>query len=155
MASYFLDSSSLVKRFAAEKGTGFLMGLFRKRPTLYIFVSRITLVEVSSALARKGHSNEITNEAEIRSQKRLRRSFGGDRLGVAELSSTLIEEAATLARKHRLRGYDAVQLASALDVSRGLFPSVLAPLIFVSADEDLNRAAIAEGLSIENPNNHS
>jgi hypothetical protein len=42
-----------------------------------------------------------------------------------------------------------VQLAASLEV-RSLVPS----LVLVSADADLNTAAIAEGLPVENPNLH-
>lgn len=63
MDAYFLDSSSLVKRFATEKGTRFLIKIFRNRPPNLIFVSRITLAEVGSALARKAYSREISEDS--------------------------------------------------------------------------------------------
>ena len=49
----------------------------------------------------------------------------------------------------QLRGYDAVQLAAALEV-RLQVPL----LILVSGDGDLNTAATAEGLPVENPNTY-
>jgi predicted nucleic acid-binding protein len=57
-----------------------------------------------------------------------------------------------LIEKHGLRGYDAVQLASAILLHRRRQQLGLPPLIFVSADEDLLAAAQAEGLVTENPN---
>lgn len=59
-----------------------------------------------------------------------------------------------MATKHALRGYDAVQLTAALDANAELLASSLPPVIIVSADTELNAAAIAEGLSVENPNDH-
>ena len=59
-----------------------------------------------------------------------------------------------LATKHALRGYDAVQLAAALEANDERIADDLAPLILVSADDDLNTAAEAEGLKVENPNNY-
>jgi uncharacterized protein len=53
-----------------------------------------------------------------------------------------------------LRGYDAVQLAAALTTNDERISRGLLPLIFVSADTELNDAAQAEGLAIENPNNY-
>jgi hypothetical protein len=47
-----------------------------------------------------------------------------------------------------------VQLAAALLTNRDFVVSGRAPLIFVSADNDLLAAAQAEGLAIENPLNH-
>jgi hypothetical protein len=58
-----------------------------------------------------------------------------------------------LAQRYALRGYDAVQLASALELS-ALARSVQATMIFVSADDELNAAAVMEGLQVENPNLH-
>lgn len=59
-----------------------------------------------------------------------------------------------LARHHGLRGYDAVQLASALHVNAVGLGIGLPPLTLVSADVELNAAAQAEGLAVENPNDH-
>ncbi len=60
----------------------------------------------------------------------------------------------TLAEKHGLRGYDAVQLASAVDANDERVRVGLAPLVFVAADADLLAAAVAEGFITDNPNNH-
>ena len=60
----------------------------------------------------------------------------------------------TLAEAHSLRGYDAVQLATAVEIHiRGLTLGLPA-LTLVSADEELNLAARAEGLVVEDPNMH-
>lgn len=58
------------------------------------------------------------------------------------------------ANKYELRGYDAVQLAASLEVEKRIKLTGGLPLIFVSADNDLNQAALGEGLSVENPNNY-
>jgi hypothetical protein len=54
-------------------------------------------------------------------------------------------EASHLAEKHALRGYDAVQLASALKANEERVSNGLSPLTVVSADTELNDAAHAEG----------
>ena len=56
--------------------------------------------------------------------------------------------------KHGLRGYDAVQLAAVLQVRDERVALGATPIILVSADTELNAAAMAEGLLVENPNNH-
>jgi len=66
-----------------------------------------------------------------------------------EITIPLPRHASQLTDLHVLRAYDAVQLAAALDLHR-LDPS----LILVSADAELNAAATAEGLPVEDPNHH-
>ncbi len=59
-----------------------------------------------------------------------------------------------IADKYELRGYDAVQLASALEANRLRQNNSLSAITFISADNNLNSAATAEGLAVDNPNNH-
>lgn len=59
------------------------------------------------------------------------------------------------ARKQKLRAYDAVQLAVALDVHRLQEAAGLGPVTLVSSDRDLNIAATAEGLTVDDPMTHS
>jgi len=63
----------------------------------------------------------------------------------------LIAQAGALAEKHALRGYDAVQLAAALQAKSAYSTAGLA-LTLISADLELNSAAIAEGLVVYDPN---
>ena len=58
-------------------------------------------------------------------------------------------QAASLAKRHGLRGYDAVQLAATLETHSHL-PSVT----MLSGDANLNAAAQAEGLAVDDPNSH-
>ena len=60
----------------------------------------------------------------------------------------------TLATKHALRGYDAVQLAAALEANDERIANELSPLALISADDELNAAAKAEGLTVEDPNDY-
>jgi len=59
-----------------------------------------------------------------------------------------------LAEKHGLKGYDSIQLSTALELHTDRSITGSPPLTFVSADDKLNAAAQAEGLLVENPNNH-
>ena len=56
------------------------------------------------------------------------------------------------AETYALRGYDAVQLSAAVEVHVRGDTLGLPVLTLVSADEDLNVAATAQGLAVENPN---
>jgi predicted nucleic acid-binding protein len=68
------------------------------------------------------------------------------------ISRSIIDRAVSLTQKHKLRGYDAVQLATALVANGVLTTAGLAHLTFVAADDDLVVAARAEGMAAENPN---
>ncbi|MEN3333399.1 MAG: uncharacterized protein V7641_2764 [Blastocatellia bacterium] len=61
-----------------------------------------------------------------------------------------------LAETYALRGYDAVQLAAALDVQSYLssLTKTKSGLTMISADIELNATAAAEGLTAEDPNAH-
>ncbi len=71
------------------------------------------------------------------------------------ISQAVIDRAIALTRRYRLRGYDAVHLASALILNDALLTQGLPALTMVAADDNLLAAAAAEGLPIENPNRHS
>lgn len=66
----------------------------------------------------------------------------------------MIVAAGKLAGKYALRGYDAVQLAAALETHAKRTARKLQPLTLLSAEGDLNAAAIAEGLTVDDPNDH-
>ena len=73
-------------------------------------------------------------------------------------SAIIATQACAIAETHALRGYDAVQLASAIHVynrllSLGANPSQVS-FTFISSDNELNSVAQIEGLNVENLNNH-
>lgn len=70
------------------------------------------------------------------------------------VSRSIIDRAVTLTQNHKLRGYDAMQLATALAVNEALIAANLSYLTFVAADDDLMEAASTEELAAENPNHH-
>jgi hypothetical protein len=55
---------------------------------------------------------------------------------------------------HGVVAYDAVQLAAALELKKARDTVGLSPLLLVSADLELNTAAAAEGILVEDPNKH-
>lgn len=95
----------------------------------------------------------LTHIAMARALARLRRDFQR-RVVIIEITPALLQSAETLAEKHYLRGYDAVQLAAALEANAGRAGMLLAPLTLIAADGALLAAASAEGLSTDNPENH-
>lgn len=73
---------------------------------------------------------------------------------VVEVSEALINQAIVLAQRHKLRGYDAVQPAAGCQINALCLRLGFAPIIFVSADQELNAAAQSEGLAVDDPNTH-
>ena len=148
MAAYFLDTSTVVKRYAQEVGTPWVQALTVPAAGHLLAVVRLTLAETVAAVTRKERSGLLTPHAAAIALDDFRVDFTTQYI-VVDVSAGLVDHAAALARKHALRGYDAVQLAAALEV-RAHIPS----LTFLSADANLNTAAIAENLSVDDPNSH-
>jgi uncharacterized protein len=148
MADYFLDSSAVVKRYVQEAGTAWIRTLAAPATGHFIYLARITEVEVTAALARRRGQPGLSVAQARAALGLFRQDFAQD-YRVAEIIVSLLQQAALLADVHSLRGYDAVQLAAALAV-RTQVPAI----ILVSGDGDLNNAAVAEGLPVEDPNAH-
>jgi len=70
------------------------------------------------------------------------------------ITRSIIHQSVILTQNHKLRGYDAVQLATALTANEAFTAAGLPALTFVAADGDLLTTASAEGLATENPNLH-
>jgi hypothetical protein len=73
---------------------------------------------------------------------------------VLEMTPALFTEAMLAARKHGLRAYDAVQLTVAIEVDRLNQNANFGTVTLLSSDRDLNIAATAEGLAVDDPTTH-
>ena len=150
MSVFFFDSSALVKRYLQEIGTAWVRSLSRRGTTDPIYVARITAVEVCSAVARRAHSGSLPPTRAAVALVRFRKHLMG-RYRVLEMAPSLVDSAMRLAESHGLRAYDAVQLAAALEVNASWTPTGLGGITLISADQDLNAAATAEGLLVDDP----
>ncbi len=153
MAGYFFDSSAIAKRYVRESGTNWTISLFRSSSRNSFYVARISLAEVISAFTRRLNNKSLSQNQTSKAKTRFRRTFQR-KFFKMEIDAVLIERAADLAEKHALRGYDAVQLSAAAAANDARISVGASPLIFVCADEKLNDAAKAEGLTVENPNDY-
>ncbi len=149
MTDYYLDTSALVKRYAREVGTPWVLGLIE--PGNNIRIVSITGPEMIAAFHRKARLGEISDEAAAQASENFKEDYSGA-YKIVEVSQGLIDSAMSLAEAHNLRGYDAVQLAAAMRLKN---PGGLNDLIFVSADINLNAAANSEGMVTDNPNDHA
>jgi predicted nucleic acid-binding protein len=134
----YLDASALVKRYLVERGSRETTELTAKSEmTATSIVSR---AEVAAALAKAARTGLVTHDVARTAQ----RSFAGDWQDLVRVAVTeaLVERADTLAWEHGLRGYDAVQLASALTWQE----SVGEEIVLATFDQQLWEAAKRTGL---------
>ena len=154
MSFYYLDTSALVKRYVAEDGSRWLETAIFQSTDNMVLISRITVVEMRSALARRRREASIQPHDHADALSALSEDCLL-RYRFVELESPVVDLAGELLDQYPLRAYDAVQLASALVVHRLLIEANLAPLTFVSADDKLLTVARAAGLQTDNPNIHA
>jgi predicted nucleic acid-binding protein len=151
---YFLDTSALVKLHVPETGSGDVEKLLtnsRSDPTsVRLFVSRLAYPECMSAVVRRHNAGTLSEIAARRIQMKLAATFSGrlHAFDVTDPRPDHIDHAAALVARHRIRGFDAVHLATALAV-RDATPQDT--FTFVSADVKLNAAALAEQLAVHPP----
>ena len=153
MANYYVDSSGLVKRYVAEVGSRWVKTICEPKSRNKINMLSVTKVEIASAFSRRCREGTLT----LDERDTLMTTFLAHcvtQYRVINIDRRILDTAVDLTKQHPLRAYDAVQLAAAIHVNRALLARSLPPITFVSADDRLLAAALAEGLTIENPNVH-
>jgi predicted nucleic acid-binding protein len=151
VSEYYLDASALVKRYADEPGSAWILEITNKQAQHTILLSEITLAEVAAALAAKQRApGGITPQQRERALSRFLQDCDEHFL-LLPVDRLVIDRAVVLTQNHRLRGYDAVQLATVLVTNETLRSQNLSPTIFVASDDDLLTAAATENLPIDNP----
>lgn len=153
VAAYFLDSSALLKRYLSEIGTAWVQSLTAKASGNILLISRITSVEILSAIARRQREGSLTSE-QTQTLRTIFQQHFTDQYEIVELTPTLTTLAGELCARQSLRAYDAVQIASALTTLPIIAQSPDNFLTFLTADDRLLRAAQLEHLQADNPNLH-
>lgn len=148
MAAFFLDTSTVLKRYVLETGTAWVQALVAPSARHSLFIVRITQAETIAAITRRERGGTITPRDAATAMADFQLDFARQ-YRIVEVSAGLVAQATAMARKHALRGYDAVQLAAVLEI-HVTDPS----LTLLSADIELNAAAQDEGLSVDDPNSH-
>ncbi|HWQ70023.1 MAG TPA: type II toxin-antitoxin system VapC family toxin [Patescibacteria group bacterium] len=136
----YLDTSALIKRFVAEKGSPLVQTLVKRKGP--IATAKIAYAEVYAGFTRKlreGHLSDTQYALACR-------QFEADWQAYirVELHDDTLFLARDLIRRHPLKGFDAVHLASAISLKNALGEDIT----FAAADERLLRAAEAEDLKI-------
>lgn len=151
MVTYYLDTSALLKLYLNETGSQWL------RETLasdnVSVTAQIAIIEMGSAFNRRLREGGVT-DSDYATLSKLFRNDCLRSYRLIALGNSILDTAWSLLERHPLRGYDSTHLATALFVQEQLIQGGEAPLVFLSSDKRLNAAAVAEGLVVDDPNQH-
>jgi uncharacterized protein len=130
----YLDTSSLVKVYVTEAGSGDVRALVSE--ARLVTTSLLAYPEVRAAFARRRRDRTL-RPADF---MRVKRDFEADwpTYVTIEVTAAICQEAGDLAERYRLRGFDSIHLASFAEMLRGVGGGEAR---FSSFDDRLNRAA--------------
>ncbi len=156
-ATYYFDSSALVKLYIFESGSHWVRQLIEapEEAATSVISSKLSVIETIGAFLKRWRQGAISETL----KRRLVSRFLLDterRYILTTPTDDMLTIAIDLLQRHPLRAYDAVQLATALLINGQMQAAQPrgAVLTFVSADSLLCQAARSERLAAENPNNH-
>ena len=153
MTTYYLDTSAAVKLYVSEVGSGWLQGLFVGPRAPVAVTSHLLRVEMWSAFARRLRETSVS----LDDYTQMCDLFAEDRQNLyrfTPINEIAIRSACEYVERYPLRASDAIHLAAALDTNRQLMNARRPGLVFLCADNRLLQAAVAEGLAVDNPNDH-
>ena len=147
MGLYYLDTSALVKLYVREPGTEQLLRLASEITGNHLAILALAQVEIRSALRRRERAGEIAGMVVSQLLDRFQRHLESVFLKQI-VTEAMLDVACDLVDRYSLFALDAIQLAGymALTASSGTNTPV-----FVSADQQLLRAAEAEYIPILDP----
>lgn len=135
----YLDASALVKLYVDEPGSEAVVARLERAEA--VATVWVTYAEVRAAFARLRREGGLTVPALRRVVRQLDGEWGT--YNVVDVSDPVVRRAGALTERHALRGYDAVQLAAALDLR-----DAGVDLEFAGFDGRLARAALRERLRV-------
>ncbi len=113
MSGHYLDASALVKRYVDETGSHWLRATLAKAQSPLFLTSRLTIIEVISAFARRVRDGSLPFDEFATA----RDAFRGDCLNEYQImppTMAVIDLSCALLERHPLRAFDAAHLATAL-----------------------------------------
>jgi predicted nucleic acid-binding protein len=136
----YLDTSSLVKLYVEETGSGKIRLLVNEASL--VSTSKIAYAEARAAFAKKRQEAMFSIKILRGITEDLNRDWEG--YFVLEVTDGLIKAAGDIAGKYLLRGFDSIHLASAISLKDRINSEVY----FSSHDTRLNQAARREGIPL-------
>lgn len=118
MATYFADSSGLVKRHVREIGSGWFSNIADATGST-IIISRLSISEVFSAFNRRQRELSLS---QIDYQKVAQdfEDFCQTQYQIIEITEEVTDKSRELLEKYPLRASDAIQLATAVSTNESL-----------------------------------
>jgi predicted nucleic acid-binding protein len=138
----YFDTSALIKRFVHEKGSPVMRNLM-SRPVPFASAT-IAYAEVYSGLTRRHREGSLPTPHYTSACAQFEHDWPA--FLHVELQEEVLRLARDLIKRHALRSFDAIHLASALSLQVGLSEAIT----MVAADERLLQAAAAEQLGVLN-----
>ena len=134
----YLDTSSLVKLYVEEEDSSMIADLVSSATV--VATSLVAYTEARSAFARRLREKAFNRGEYKKIVAGLDRDW--ERFMALSVTRELVWTAGDFAEKHRLRGFDAIHLASAAILKQEISGHVL----FSCADQRLQKASKREGL---------
>ena len=151
MNLFYCDASALGKRYAPEVGTPLVNHLFAGVPHSRLVMLTQGLGETLSILVRRRNAGLLSAAAYQQASQALRAELiTAGQVGLRRSEDALVFSSLPLIEQHSINATDALVLRSALDLADTLRPTGN-DLVLVAADARLLRAAVAEGLTVFNP----
>jgi hypothetical protein len=147
---HYLDSSALVKIYIDEPGSDWMRRQRRRSQRGEIFISELSGAEVFAALHRRFRAGEISTDS-LESACRLFHNDFENFFVRLPAKKAVVDKGMQLIQKYPLRGYDSIQLATAITFLEELQQLNGKFLFFLCADRILNQSAQGEGLTVINP----
>jgi uncharacterized protein len=135
----YFDTSAFVKIYVNEFGADLIRSAAESADILVTSV--IAYAEVRSAFARKRRFGDFSPGELMRAKSKFEQDWL--ELEAVPIDDQKARRAGELAEIHKLRGFDAIHLASA-----EYFQSRLGPTTFACFDAELSRAATAYGMTL-------
>lgn len=153
MATYFFDTSALVKAYVRETVTSWVRAIVSPSAKNDIFISRLAEVEMTSAMIRRRNRGSLSDADAATLLRNFRHDAANEFISL-DVTHDVLTNALRLVETHGLRAYDGLQLATAIALHLEEAGLPLSPATLVSADVELNTAGQAEGLLVDDPNEH-
>ncbi len=130
---FYFDSSALLKRYIAEKGSDLIDGLFLEADS--VVVSSICLLEIISALSRLRREKKLNAHQYNQCKRAALEDFAA--FEVCQLSSEVLRTTIHILEHSELRAADALHVASAINAKVSRFVSSDAKQIITAKEFNL------------------